>query len=158
MLLGDFMFAFTTRTVHYGHVVRLGPGAQATAKTPGHAHQVVVVQVLIGTVELTPPHAKPSPGLAHREVGVEDHPIDAIITTVQKLTVKSAQLVGHGESSALRTASSKRNGYSPISATSPSELPRRGHFFGAQSPKKRRNLQEKMKKRLSILTRPSPAQ
>src|SRR5437899_2031255 len=76
-------------------VIVLDPGAQATAETPRHAHQVVVIQVLIGTAELTPPHAEAASRLAHGEVGVQDHPIDAIIPTVQKLTVKSAQLVGH---------------------------------------------------------------
>jgi hypothetical protein len=44
------MFAFTSPTVHYGDVVRFGPGGKATAETPRHAHQVVVVQVLIGTL------------------------------------------------------------------------------------------------------------
>src|ERR1700678_3558726 len=33
--------------------------------------------------------------------------------------------------------SSERICYAPTTATAPSELPRRGHFFGAQSPKKR---------------------
>src|SRR6266700_7785277 len=106
MLLGDFMLAFASRTVHAGDIVRLGPGTKPTAETPSHAHQVVVVQVVVGTVELTPPHAQTSPGLAHGEVGVEDHPIDAIITTVQELTVKSAQLIGQGDSSESRTTSS----------------------------------------------------
>src|SRR5438552_15112773 len=101
------MFAFAGATVDDGHVVGFGPGAQATAETPRHAHQVVVIQVLIGTAELTPPHAEAASRLAHGEVGVQDHPIDAIIPTVQKLTVKSAQLVGH------RGPSSERNGYSP---------------------------------------------
>jgi hypothetical protein len=35
--------------------------------------------------------------------------------------------------------------------TMPCELPRRGHFFAAQSAKKRRNLLKKTKKELSIL-------
>lgn len=48
--------------------------------------KVVVVQILIGIVDLTPPPAKTSSGLAHGDVGVEDHPNDAMLARPQAET------------------------------------------------------------------------
>jgi hypothetical protein len=59
------------------------------------SYEMIVVQVVIGTVQRTPPRAQASARLPHREVCVQDHTIDPIC-----------------------------------------KLPRRGHFFGAESPKK----------------------
>src|SRR5260370_5835509 len=57
---------------------------------------MIVIQIFIGTIELTPPQTKPSSELSLGEIGIQNHPIDAIIITFQKLTVQSAQLVRHG--------------------------------------------------------------
>jgi hypothetical protein len=49
---------------------------------------VVIVQILIGTEQLTPPHGKAATSLPHGEVGIADHPIDAVIATLQKLAIQ----------------------------------------------------------------------
>src|SRR6266852_4637783 len=95
MLLPDLMLAFASRTVHYRDMVGFGPGTETTTESPRHAHQMVIVQILIGTIQFPPPHAKTATGLSHGEVGIRNHPIDAIIPTFQKLTVQSAQLIRH---------------------------------------------------------------
>src|ERR1017187_4614417 len=131
MFLRDLMLAFSRRTVHYRDMVRLGPGPQTPAEAPRHTHQVVVVQILIGTVERTPPNAKASSRLPHGKIGVAHHPIHAIITTFQKLAIKGAQLVRHG--AALRIAnrfySSERNTYSHATATAPARAAPKGPLF-----------------------------
>src|SRR5882762_5803710 len=91
----DIMLALPGRTVHHGDLILLGPGSQTAAESPRHAHQMIVVQVVIGTVQRTPPGAQASPGLSHREICVQDHTIDAIITAVEKIAVEGAQLVWH---------------------------------------------------------------
>jgi hypothetical protein len=89
---------------------------------------MVLVQIFIGPVQRPPPNAKASGCLSHSKVRVQDDPIDAIVTTLQKIGVKIAQLVGHD---------SERNRNCMSSATLHKGLPRRGHFFAAQSAKKR---------------------
>src|ERR1039457_6935145 len=137
MFLRDLMLAFSRRTVHYRDMVRLGPGPQTPAEAPRHTHQVVVVQILIGTVERTPPNAKASSRLPHGKIGVAHHPIHAIITTFQKLAIKlnwsgMVPLSVSQTDSILRSVIRTRTPPQLL----PQELPRRGHFFGAQSPKK----------------------
>jgi hypothetical protein len=68
-------------------MVGFGPGMKTAAETAGHTHQVVVVQILIGSIQLPPPHAKTSSCLPQGEIGVADHPIDAVISTLQELAV-----------------------------------------------------------------------
>src|SRR5260370_31306058 len=95
MLGRDVMLALPGRTVHYGDLILLGPGSQTAAESPRHAHQMIVVQVVIGTVQRTPPRAQASARLPHREVCVQDHTIDAIITAVEKIAVYGAQFFRH---------------------------------------------------------------
>ena len=95
LLLGDFMLAYLWRTVHHGDLVGFGPCTETPAEAPGHAHQMGVIQVFIRTVEFTPPHAKATSCLAHTEIRIQNHAIDAIVIAFEKIAVKGAQLVGH---------------------------------------------------------------
>ena len=82
MFLGYLVLALAGRTILYRNAVGLGPGPQPTAESSSHgtryarsacvphAHQMIVIQILIGTIQGTPPRAKASPGLTHSEVGV----------------------------------------------------------------------------------------
>src|SRR6516162_2710926 len=128
MFGGDVMLALPGRTVHHGDLILFGPGSQTAAESPRHAHQMIVVQVVIGTVQRTPPRPQPSARLPHCEICVQDHTVDAIITALEKIVVEGAQLIRHAYGASPRPSAT---------ATVYCKLPRRGHFFGAESPKKR---------------------
>src|SRR5467141_919111 len=66
--------------------------------------------------------------MPHAEVGVQNDPIHAIVAAAQEILIQSAQPICHG-GYARRT---------PVYF----KLPRRGHFFAAQSAKKRSLLQQ----------------
>src|SRR5947209_4495599 len=95
MLCRDIVFSLAGGTVHDRDMIRLGPGPQAPAEAPRHAHEMVVVEVGIGTAQRTPPHPQPSAGLAHSKVRVQHYAIDTIVTAFEKIVVKGAQLVRH---------------------------------------------------------------
>jgi hypothetical protein len=59
----DVMLALAWRTVDHGDVIFFGPSSQTMTESPSHAHQVIVVQIVVGTVQRTPPRAQGSAGL-----------------------------------------------------------------------------------------------
>jgi hypothetical protein len=65
MLRRDVMLAFAWRTVNNRNFICFCPGSQATAESPGHAHQMIVVEVLVRAIQRAPPHAKAAAGLTH---------------------------------------------------------------------------------------------
>src|SRR5450759_3857559 len=93
IFLCDLVLALARRTVHYRDAIGFSPGPQAPAEPSRHAHEMIVIQILIGTVQGTPPSAKASPGLTHSEVGVQHDTIHAIITVLEKIAVQGTQLV-----------------------------------------------------------------
>src|SRR5665213_3352669 len=94
MLRRHVVLALPGRTVHHRNILLFRPGPQATAESSGHAHQVVIVQRLVRTVKSAPPYTS-SAGLAHSEVRVQNHPINAVVTAFEKIAVESTQLVRH---------------------------------------------------------------
>ena len=50
MFVRHIMLAFAGRTVHDRDLVLLRPGPQTTAEASGHAHQMIVIEILVGTV------------------------------------------------------------------------------------------------------------
>src|SRR5438128_75745 len=132
------MLALAGRTIHHRDLVGLCPGTQTAAESSRHAHQMIVVQLVIGTAQCTPPHAQSSAGLAHREVCVQNHPIDAIITAFEKIAVEGAQLVRHCFRSVTATCLSPQ----PLTESCPA-----GATISRRSPRKsvatfRRKIQE----------------
>jgi hypothetical protein len=95
MFGGKVMLAFAGRTVHDRNLVLFRPGSQTAAETPRHAHEMIVVEILIGTVQGAPPEAKAPAKLPVPEVRVQDHTIDAIVTAFEEIVVHGAQLVRH---------------------------------------------------------------
>jgi hypothetical protein len=95
MFGGKIMLTFAGRTVNNRDLILFCPSPQTTAKAPCHSHQMIVVQVFVGTVQCAPPDAKASAKLTSPEVSIQNHAIDAIITTFEKIAVQSAQLVRH---------------------------------------------------------------
>ena len=91
----DGMLTLPGRTVHHGNRILFGPSSQTATEAPRHAHQMMVVQVVVGALQRTPPRAQASSAMPHREVRVSDHTIDAIVTALDQIAVESAQLVRH---------------------------------------------------------------
>src|SRR5438093_292250 len=56
------------RTLDDRNLVLLGPTIHAPAEAASQAHQMGVVQVVIGPIQSSPPGAKPARGAAHGEV------------------------------------------------------------------------------------------
>ena len=55
----DVMLALARRTVHHGDVILFGPSSQTTTESPCHAHQMIVVEIVVGTVQRTPISFRP---------------------------------------------------------------------------------------------------
>lgn len=68
-------------------VIGSSPGTKATANASGHAHQMGVVEILLGPCEPPPPDAKPSGIVSQPEIGVQHDSIQAIVRSVEKLLV-----------------------------------------------------------------------
>ena len=83
MLLPHPVFVFAGRAVEDGDAVLFCPGPQAPAESACHAHQMVVVEVGIATVQSTPPDTQAAPGLAHPEESVQNHAVDAVVAAFQ---------------------------------------------------------------------------
>jgi hypothetical protein len=56
---------------------------------------MVVVEIGIGAVQLTPPYTQSSARLAHPEVCVQNHAVDTVVAAFEKVAVKRAELVRH---------------------------------------------------------------
>ena len=95
MFGGKIMLALARRTVHDRDLILFRPSPQATAEAPCHSHQMIVIQVFVGTVQCAPPYAKASAKLTSREISVQNHTIHAIVTAFEKIVVERAHLFGH---------------------------------------------------------------
>jgi hypothetical protein len=95
MLFRHLVLVFAGRAVDDRYAVVLCPGPQTPAESAGHAHEMVIVEIVVGTVQGTPPHTQASAALAHSKVRVQNYAIDAIVTTFEKAAVKGAELVRH---------------------------------------------------------------
>ena len=87
------MLAFAFATIDDGNLVFLGPTPDTPAETPGHPHQVSVVQVVIRAEQAAPPGAKPACPHAPRKMGVQYDAINAIITGFQEIRIIRAERI-----------------------------------------------------------------
>src|SRR5271154_7093941 len=127
MLFRHLVLLFAGRAVDHRDAVVFRPGPQAPAESARHAHEVVIVEILIRPEQLTPPHAQAAAGLAHSKICVQDHAVDAIVTAFEKIAVENTQLVRHD----LRSVT-----LFPKSPQLPPKLPA-GASFSGRSPRKR---------------------
>ncbi len=97
ILGGDLVLALALAAVDDRDAVGLGEAPQAATESPGHAHEMGVVQVRLGAAgQSPPPLPKPTRGVAQREVGVEDDAVYAVVAPLQEIAVLVAQPVTHG--------------------------------------------------------------
>ena len=95
--LGDQMLALPAAAVDDRDLVGLGKGADSAGEPARHAHQLGVVQLLLGAfVQAPPPHPKPARVVPQREVGVEHDAVHAVVGAGQQLVIPLAQLISHG--------------------------------------------------------------
>src|SRR5271166_2532904 len=71
VLLRHLVLLFAGRTVDHWDLVLFCPGTQTPAEASRHAHQMVVVEIGIGTVQLAPPYTQSSASLTHSKVCVQ---------------------------------------------------------------------------------------
>src|SRR3954452_15870449 len=95
MFGGKIMLALARRTVHDRDLILFCPSPQTTAEASCHSHQMIVLQVFVGTVQRAPPYADASAKLTPPEISVQNYAIHAIITAFEKIVVQRAQLVWH---------------------------------------------------------------
>src|ERR1700733_11509708 len=88
MVLCYFVLLFAGRAVDHRDLVFLCPGTQTPAEAPRHAHQMVVVEIGIGTVQLAPPYAQSSASLPHPKLCVQSHAVDTVVAAFEKITIK----------------------------------------------------------------------
>jgi len=97
VLLTDVVLVLTSAAVNDRNVVGFGEAAYTATEPTGHAHQMGVVQLFIGSIhQATPPETEAASRVAQRVVRVQDDAIDTVIATVQQVPVPLGQLVGHG--------------------------------------------------------------
>jgi hypothetical protein len=57
MFGSKIMLTFAGRTIYNRDLILFRPSSQTTAETPRHTHQMIVVQMVVGTVQCAPPYA-----------------------------------------------------------------------------------------------------
>jgi hypothetical protein len=91
--LGRQVLPLAAPAIDYWHAIGFGPGTKPAAEASRHAHQVFVVELLIGPVQRLPPVPKTSAVAATREPRVNHHPIHAIVLSFEKFRVSAGELV-----------------------------------------------------------------
>ena len=76
-----------------GDGIFLGPGMRTTAKTPGHVLQFVLVQFVVGAMQLSPPGAKAAALLAKRKVAIQHDPVDTVVPTGKEFFIVNCEIV-----------------------------------------------------------------
>src|SRR5215475_9850025 len=67
---------------------------QAAGECACHLAQMLVIQLRVVPVQVSPPAAHAATGLPHREKGIEDNAIYAIVDTLQQLGVILGKIIG----------------------------------------------------------------
>jgi hypothetical protein len=76
-------------------MVGFGPGPESAAEPARHAHQVSVIEALIGALQSAPPTPEATTINALWEVRIQDNAIHAVVAAFQEICVLLAQRVRH---------------------------------------------------------------
>src|SRR6185437_6634767 len=98
VLLSNLVFLFSVPTASDRYVVSESPGTQTTPEPPGHSHQMSIVEVVVGSIQLPPPDSKSRRTLCESKIGIQHDPIHAIIGAVHEIRVHPAQSIWHTRS------------------------------------------------------------
>ena len=122
VLLRDQVPTLPGRAEDQRDAVRRCPGLDPAGEPAGHPHQVRVIQPIVAAAVPPPPPApEPARVMAQRVIGVQHHPVHAVIRTGQQVPVPLGEVIGHPPTVELRG-----NSCQP-------DCPRRGHSFRAKS-------------------------
>ncbi len=100
VFLRDQVLAFPRRAVDHRDGVSGGPGPDPPREPPRQAHQVSVVQHRV-RVGVTAPDQPPPPGpeparrVAHRVVGIQHDPVNAVIRAGQQARITPREVISH---------------------------------------------------------------
>ena len=72
-----------------------GIAAKTTTETTGQAHQMGVVQGVIGSGQGSPPDMESARRMPHTEVRIQNDPIYAIVGTGEEVLIKLTESVCH---------------------------------------------------------------
>ena len=98
-LFGCQVFPLAAIAIDHGHAVGLRPAAQPAAEASGHAHQMLVVELVIGPEQRAPPVPETSAIAAAGQVGVYDDAINAALDPCDKFLILTGELVWHASAS-----------------------------------------------------------
>src|SRR5579859_5432318 len=90
------MLALATTAVNDRNALRPGKAMHSPTESTSHAHQVRVIQVLVGAVgQTSPPFAKAASRVTERVERIEHDAIDTVVAALQQVPVSLAEVVGH---------------------------------------------------------------
>ena len=95
IILGNVVFSFPTGAVNDRNTVGFGIAAKTTTETTGQAHQMGVVQGVIGPGQGSPPDMESARRMPHTEVRTQNDPIYAIVAAGEKILVKVTESICH---------------------------------------------------------------
>src|SRR6185437_17066746 len=98
VLLRNLVFLFSVPTPSDRYVVGESPGTQTTPESSSHSHQMSIVEVVVGSIQLPPPDSKSRRTLCEPKIGIQHDPIHAIIGAVHEIRVHPAQSIWHTRS------------------------------------------------------------
>ena len=81
---GQILVPVPSLAVHDRYARTLRPALHPAGKAPRHPHEPRVVQPLVRSLPVSPPHPQPRRALAKLEVGAEHYAIHAVVAAVQK--------------------------------------------------------------------------
>ena len=89
-------FVVSGNGVDDGDAVLEGPRPQPPAEPPRQSHQVIVIEVVVGSEQLAPPRAKPAGRRGQPEIPIADDSVDAVVNPVEQFRVALFKSIVHG--------------------------------------------------------------
>src|SRR6266540_5069831 len=84
IVFGQVVLALSASAVDNWNSVSLGEAAHSTTEATGHAHEMSVVQLLVGAAHQPPPPLPKATGrVADPVVRIQDNPVDAVVGPVE---------------------------------------------------------------------------
>jgi len=91
---GQFMLALAVARLDDRNPLLGAEGMQAAGECPRHLPQMLVIELRVIPVELSPPTTHPAAGLPKREKRIEDDAVHAIVDPLQQLGVVLREVIG----------------------------------------------------------------
>jgi hypothetical protein len=93
MFLSNLMLSCTLFTVNDRYPMLLTISPNPATESPGHPHQMFVIQILITPVQVSPPQAKTTGNVSPPEIRIQNDAVRAIINSIKQFGVTLAQVI-----------------------------------------------------------------